>query len=88
MNKTRLSAIESKLHTELLSTWQPVAALAVRCKIPTKTALTALLQMEGRGIVKKARVRIDGHNLVHLFKKPSYVNVLGIMMPVASMEEL
>lgn len=88
MNKNRLAEIEARLHIELLNTWQPVAALAIRCKMPIKTALSALLHMERRGIVKKARVRIDGHNCVHLFKKLDYVQALGVKMPVESMEEI
>lgn len=88
MNKNRLTEIEMMLHTELLTTWQPVAALAVRCSMPVKTALSALLNMEGRGIVKKVRVRIDGHNKVHCFKKLEYVRVLGVQMPMeVSVEE-
>jgi hypothetical protein len=81
MNHNRLTEIEAKLHSELLNTWQPVAALAVRCNIPVKSALCALLAMEARGIVKKVRSRIDGHNKVHLFKKLDYVKVMGVQMP-------
>lgn len=88
MDKNMRQDAETKLHAELLNTWQPVAALAIRCNLPTKTALSALLRMEGRGIVKKARVRIDGHNCVHLFKKLDYVQVFGVNMPVESMEEI
>lgn len=87
MNKNRLSEVETKVHGELLNTWQPVAAIAARCGLPVKTALCALLGMEERGIVKKARVRIDGHNRVHLFKKLDYVKVFGVAMPVEATEE-
>jgi len=86
MNKNRLSHVESKLHKELLPTWQPVAALAMRCNIPIKTALSALLSMEQRGIVKKAKTRIDGHNKVHLFKKLEYIKVLGVQTPIETCE--
>lgn len=89
MNKNRLTEIETTLHKELLTTWQPVAAIAERCSMPVKTALSALLDMEGRGIVKKVRVRIDGHNRVHCFKKLEYVKVIGMLVETAAeVEEL
>lgn len=81
MTPNRLSTIERQVHSELLPTWQPVAAIAYRAEVSVKAALKALLDMEARGIVKKARTRIDGHNKVHLFKKLDYVKVLGVQMP-------
>ncbi len=88
MTQNRLSTIERQVHSELLPTWQPVAAIAYRAEVSVKVALKALLDMESRGIVKKARTRIDGHNKVHLFKKLDYVKVLGVQMPqTAEVEE-
>lgn len=81
VNPNRLNNIERQVHSELLPTWQPVAAIAYRAKLSVKSVLKALLDMEGRGIVKKARTRIDGHNKVHLFKKLDYVKVMGMQMP-------
>ena len=87
MEKRLISNHERRLFVELLPTWQPVAALAYRCKIPVRTALMVLLDMESRGIVKKVRARLDGHNRVHCFKKLEYVRVLGVDMPVNTVEE-
>lgn len=74
------------VEAQLLHTWQPVAAIAARCDLPVKTVLVELLKMEDKGQVKKARVRIDGHNKVHMFKKLERRVVLGIVMPVEEME--
>jgi DNA-binding Lrp family transcriptional regulator len=77
---------EEKILAQLLHTWQPVAALAFRCDIPVKTCLTELLKMTEKGIVKKTRVRIDGHNKVHLFKKIEYVQVMSQRLPIERAE--
>lgn len=87
LNKNRLSYCEKKVHEQLLPTWQPVAAIAMRCDIPVKTALAILLKLEARGIVRKARTRIDGHNKVHLFKKLDYIRIFGMQVPVEGGEE-
>lgn len=77
---------EDKILAQLLPTWQPVAALAYRCDIPIKTCLTELLKMTDKGIVKKTRVRLDGHNKVHLFKKIEYVQVMSMRLPIETAE--
>lgn len=87
MDKKRLSNTEQVIFSELLPTWQPVAAIAFRCNIPIKTALAILIGMESRGIVKKVRVRIDGHNKVHCFKKLEYVKFLGMTTVIDKSEE-
>lgn len=79
---------EQRIHQELLPTWQPVAVLAIRCKIPVRAALSILLDMERKGQVRKVRTRIDGHNKVHLFKKVECMTVMGVQMPLeVSVEE-
>jgi len=67
---------------QLLSTWQPVAAIATRAGIPAKTALKILQRMAEQGTVKMNRVRIDGHNPVHVFKSIQYTKVFGMTVPV------
>jgi len=66
---------------ELLDTYQPVAAIAIRCSMPTKTALTILRRMHEKGTVAMSKCRPDGHNEVHFFKNQKYINVMGIKMP-------
>lgn len=70
------------LRKHTIKTWQPVAAIAHHANIPVRTALKGLLVLEQRGEVKKSRVRIDGHNEVHLFKRLEYTTVFNIRVPV------
>lgn len=87
MGKRLLDDVEVKVYQQLLPTWQPVAAIAMRCEVPVKTALASLLSMETRGIVKKVRARLDGHNRVHCFKKLEYVQILGVYTVVEKEED-
>lgn len=74
---------------EMLFTWQPVAAIAERCGIPTKAVLEILKKMHADGCVVMARFRIDGHNMVHCFKKVDYVQVMGMRIAIEKeVEEL
>lgn len=68
---------EQKVWEELLLTWQPVAAIAHRVGIPVKTCLAICEQFYHEGKVKCSRVRIDGHNRVHLYKKIEFVQVFS-----------
>lgn len=70
------------IRSKLIKTWQPVAAIAFYADIPVRTALRGLLQLEAAGEVKKARVRIDGHNEVHLFKKIEYTRAFNMRLPI------
>lgn len=67
-----------KVEKELIYTWQPLAAIAYRADLPIRTCETILVDMYNRGLVKCSRVRIDGHNKVHLFKKVQMMKVMGI----------
>ncbi len=87
MDLKRMSQTEQAIFNELLATWQPVAAIAIRSNVPVKTSLNILLSMEARGIVKKVRVRIDGHNKVHCFKKIEYLKVLGVTTTIEKSDE-
>jgi hypothetical protein len=81
MGKAR--EIDPKLvENELLLTWQPVAAIAYRADVPTKTALKVLVQLAERGKVRMAKARIDGHNVVHLFKKIEYTRMMSQVVPI------
>lgn len=83
------SALEIKLRNFLMDTWLPVAALALMAKIPTKTALAILQRNEREWQLDCVRVRIDGHNPVHCYRKRSLKlqQVLGVWMPVAEVVE-
>jgi hypothetical protein len=70
------------IRKHLIKTWQPVSAIAYHAEIPVKTALKGLLILEENGEAKKSRVRIDGHNEVHLFKKLEYTKVFGVVVPI------
>lgn len=87
MDLKRMSQTEQVIFNELLTTWQPVAAIAVRSNVNVKTSLKILLGMESKGIVKKVRVRIDGHNKVHCFKKIEYLKVLGVVTTIEKSDE-
>mgnify|MGYP000101830473 CR=1 FL=1 len=87
MDLKRMSDTEQSIFVELLPTWQPVAAIAFRCKMPIKTTLAILISMESRGLVKKVRVRIDGHNKVHCFKKLEYLKIMGVLTTIEKSDE-
>lgn len=81
MGKAR--EIDPKLvENELLLTWQPVAAIAYRADVPTKTALKVLKQLADKGMVKVTKARLDGHNEVHLFKKIEYTRMMSQIVPI------
>lgn len=73
---------KQKVLDELIPTWQPLAAIAFRSGLPVRTCEKILVELYNEGRVKMARVRIDGHNKVHLFKKIEYQKILGVMMVV------
>lgn len=79
-----------KIELSLLDTWQPVACIAARCDISAKMALSLLLSMRDDGKVLMSKVRIDGHNQVHAFKRAKYRRVLGMRVVDSSsdVEEL
>lgn len=78
---------EKRVREELLTTWQPVAAIAVRARMPVRTALKVLVKLYNDGEVKMSYSRIDGHNKVHMFKKLEFTKIMGVMMPVDSQVE-
>lgn len=69
---------------ELLNTWQPVAAIAMRAHVPVRTALKYLTELYNEGKVKMSYSRIDGHNKVHMFKKVEQQKIMGVYMTVES----
>lgn len=73
---------EDLVKNELIPTWQPLAAIAFRTGLPIRTCEAILVKMYNAGEVKCSRVRIDGHNKVHLFKKIQYQKIMGVMMPL------
>lgn len=73
---------EDLVRNELLPTWQPLAAIAYRTNLPIRTCESILVKMYNAGEVKCSRVRIDGHNKVHLFKKIEYQKIMGVMLPL------
>jgi hypothetical protein len=72
---------------QMLPTWQPVAAIALRADLPVRTALKHLVDFYNSGQVKMSYSRIDGHNKVHMFKKIEVQKILGVYTPIESMVE-
>lgn len=83
---TELEA-KQKVWDEMLDTWQPVAAIAVRAHVPVRTALKFLVEFYNQGRVKMAYSRIDGHNKVHMFKKIETQRILGVVTVIESAVE-
>jgi hypothetical protein len=73
---------EQLIERELIPTWQPLAAIAYRTGLPVRTCESILVKMYNEGKVKCSRVRIDGHNLVHLFKRFEMQVILGVRLPM------
>jgi hypothetical protein len=73
---------QEKVNEQLIDTWQPVAAIAYRANLSCRRTLEILLRMTEMGLVKKTRVRLDGHNKVHLFKRITYTQVFSQRMPI------
>lgn len=78
---------EKKVWDELIPTWQSLAAIAFRTGLPVKTCEVICVQFYNQGLIKCSRARLDGHNMVHLFKKQEYMTVMGVKMPVESRVE-
>lgn len=80
---------EARIQPLLLETWLPVAAIAHMAGIPTKTALALLQRKCHEWALECRRVRIDGHNPVHMYRKRSQRRqlVMGVWMPVAEIPE-
>lgn len=85
-----MSSDEQRLQGLLLNTWMPVAALAVNAGMPIKAALAILQRRQHEWRLDCVRVRIDGHNPVHCFRRmnEARVLVLGVWMPVDPVEEV
>jgi hypothetical protein len=73
---------EQKVTAQLIDTWQPVAAIAYRANLTLRRTLEILLTMHDAGLVKMNRVRLDGHNRVHIFKKIKYAQVFCQRIPI------
>ncbi|MDP3164382.1 MAG: hypothetical protein Q8N06_02845 [Hydrogenophaga sp.] len=88
--KAWASADEGKVQAIMMTTWLPVAAIAAMAGIPTKTALALLQQRCDAWALECRRVRIDGKNLVHCFRKrdTGKLLVLGVWLPVRAEPEI
>jgi len=78
---------EQKVEEQLLNTWQPVAAIAVRAGMHFHTALPILIDMYNAGKVIGARARIDAHNKVWCFKRSKYQKILGVVTIIDNSED-
>lgn len=83
MTEAEIEARE-RVWNELLDTWQPVAAIAVRAHVPVRAALKYLVEFYNHGRVKMSYSRIDGHNKVHMFKKIETQKILGVVTVIES----
>jgi hypothetical protein len=82
INRIKYIEDRKRVKAELILTWQPVAAIAFRANITVRRCLNILVELYNDGEVKCSKARIDGHNLVWLFKKIEYVKVMGMNVPV------
>lgn len=82
INRKRDIEDRQRVKDELILTWQPVAAIAYRARISVRRCLSILVELYNDGEVKCSKARIDGHNLVWLFKKIEYVKVMGVNIPI------
>jgi hypothetical protein len=87
MSANSIATNYEKVERELIHTWQPLAAIAYRADLPIRTCEAILVDMYNKGLVKCSRVRIDGHNKVHLFKKVQIMKVMGIHMVVDTSQQ-
>lgn len=85
MNRMDDTSAEGRVQSLLLGTWLPVAAIAHLAELPTKTALAILQRRCHDWGLECRRVRIDGHNAVHLYRKRNQQRqmVMGVWVPVA-----
>lgn len=74
----------------MMTTWLPVAAIAAMAGVPTKTALALLQQRCDAWALECRRVRIDGKNLVHCFRRRDTGKclVMGVWIPVRAEPEI
>lgn len=75
-----------KIQSELIPTWQSLAAISYRSELSVKTCETILVEMYNDGEVKCRRVYLDGQNKTYIFKKPNYMVILGVKTEIESMD--
>ena len=90
IKKAWAEADEGRVQAIMMTTWLPVAAIAAMAGIPTKTALALLQQRCDAWALECRRVRIDGKNLVHCFRKRCLdrQQILGVWVPVRAEPEI
>lgn len=66
---------EQKIETELLPTWQTLAAIAYRADVKNVVALDVLLKMHSHGSINLHRVRICNNDKekVYFFKRSKQI---------------
>lgn len=80
------ASAEGRVQSLVLGTWMPVAAIAHLAELPTKTALAILQRRLNDWELECRRVRIDGKNPVHCFRKRSQDRqmIFGVWVPVTA----
>jgi hypothetical protein len=78
----------SKVVENLLDTWQPLAAIAIRSGITDRLAMSILTELEEKKKVTITRARIDSHNTVVFARNRNDVVVLGMRLEVSNNESV
>lgn len=73
-------AATKRVIDELLDTWQPLAAIALRSKITERLAMSIFYELEEKGKIEIKKGSIDRHNKVVFARNKNFVRVLGLRM--------
>ena len=84
-NKTHfITRDEAKkiLMLEMLSTWQPLAALAIRCGLTNESAFRLLELLEKDGKIISSSFRLNGKSKSRAYKIIEYFKIMNVMIPL------
>ena len=83
--KADLVRLEAQILEKLLETWQPMAAIAEHAGVTNERAHEVLQRKRVDWNLDWAESRIDGHNLVHFYRKrpATKIQVMGVWMPIS-----
>ena len=77
-----MSNAYERVSSKLLPTYQSLAAIALHAEVSNKECEKILVEMYNNGLIKGRQCRMDGHNLVHVFKKIEKVTIFGQQFPI------
>lgn len=83
MTRDEIDAVRAKV----LPTWQTAAAIGRHANVPAQTAVAVLKQFATEWRLQGRMVRVDGHNIIRMYRQQPVIQVLGVAMPFEEDED-